>query len=84
MEPLCIRKLSIKMELHLHVCLVTSKSKVAPLQSVSIPRLELMGAVLGSKLAQTIASVLTVEKNSITFWIIVPVFCTGSGNTVRN
>ena len=51
------------------VCLVASKSKVAPLQSVSIPRLELMGAVLGSELAQTIANALTIEKNSITYWI---------------
>ena len=51
------------------VCLVASKSKVAPLQSMSIPRLELMVAVLGNKLAQTIISVLAIEKDSITFWI---------------
>ena len=51
------------------VCLVASKSKVASLQSVSIPHLELMGAVLGSELAQTIANTLTIEKNSITYWI---------------
>ena len=49
------------------VCLVASKSKVAPLQSISI-RLELMGAVLGTRLAQTIATVMKMEKNSITFW----------------
>ena len=51
------------------VCLVASKSKVAPLQSMSISRLELMGAVLESELAQTIANPLTIEKNSITYWI---------------
>ena len=44
------------------VCLVASKSKVAPLQSINIPRLELMGAVLGYRLAQTIVSVMNIEK----------------------
>ncbi|XP_065893443.1 uncharacterized protein [Dysidea avara] len=38
----------------LSVRLVSSKTKVAPLQSVSVPRLDLMGAVLGSRLATSI------------------------------
>ena len=50
------------------MCLVASKSKVAPLQSISIPRLELMGAVLGYRLAQTIVSVMNIEKSSVTSW----------------
>ncbi|KAL9987044.1 hypothetical protein ACROYT_G001279 [Oculina patagonica] len=33
-------------------CLVASKSRVAPLQAVSIPRLELMAAVVGLKLSE--------------------------------
>ena len=50
------------------VCLVASNLKVAPLQSISILCLELMGAVLGYRLAQTIVSVMNIEKSSVTFW----------------
>jgi len=50
------------------VQLVASKTQVAPLQSMSIPRLELMGAVLGNKLTQSVTGVLTVSKEFINFW----------------
>ena len=44
------------------VNLAAAKTKVVPLQSVSIPQLELMGAQLGSKLAHSIAGVLSIPK----------------------
>ena len=46
---------------------VTSKTKVAPLQSTSI-RLELMGAVLGKRVALSVVEALNIKKELITFW----------------
>jgi len=50
------------------VRLVASKTKVAPLQSISIPRLELMGAVLGSRLAKSVVNALSMETEFMIFW----------------
>ena len=47
---------------------VASKTKVAPLQSISVPCLELMGAILGKRLALSVAETLMINKSSITFW----------------
>ena len=47
---------------------VASKTKVAPLQSLSIPRLELMAAILGKQLALSIAEILSIDREFITFW----------------
>ena len=48
--------------------LVASKSRVAPVQAVSIPRLELMAAVVGLRLAETVGSVLNIPKHDWLFW----------------
>ena len=48
--------------------LIASKTKVAALSSVSIPHLELMGAMLGLKLTQVIAKSLGIDMNRVTFW----------------
>ena len=42
--------------------------KVALLHSINILRLELMGAILGSRLAKSAANALSVETRLITFW----------------
>ncbi|XP_068760347.1 uncharacterized protein [Montipora capricornis] len=49
-------------------CLVASRSRVAPLKAVSIPRLELMAAVVGLKLCETVGRVLRIENHRWTFW----------------
>lgn len=47
-------------------CLIASKCRVSPVKAMTIPRLELMGAVLSSRLAQNILKVITVGR--VTFW----------------
>ena len=48
--------------------LITSKLKVAPLQATSIPRLELLSAVLGLGLARKLVNVFQLSMDVVTFW----------------
>ena len=48
--------------------LVASKTRVAALQAVSIPRLELMAAVTGAKLSETIGDTLGIQRHERVFW----------------
>ncbi|XP_071095649.1 uncharacterized protein [Haliotis cracherodii] len=48
--------------------IVAAKSRVAPLKACSIPRLELMAAVLGLRLVSEVVKVLQIEIETVTFW----------------
>ena len=48
--------------------IIASKTRVAPTTATSIPRLELMGAVIGVRLTSRIAKVLDVKMNDCVFW----------------
>ncbi|GFV62168.1 integrase catalytic domain-containing protein [Trichonephila clavipes] len=50
------------------VYLVTSKSRVSPLKQISIPRLELCGAVLAAKLMKKVKEALNLQITAVHFW----------------
>lgn len=53
---------------NVQVMLICAKSRVAPLKALSIPRLELEAAVLGTRLANSICEKHSIVFTSIHFW----------------
>ena len=48
--------------------IAAAKTRVAPITATSIPRLELMGAIIGVRLTTKVANVLEVPMNNCVFW----------------
>ncbi|XP_062538223.1 uncharacterized protein LOC134206510 [Armigeres subalbatus] len=64
----CIYALSETVDKRVHVCLLASKSRVAPLKPLTIPRLELCAALLASRLYEKIIRSLEMEIEGCFFW----------------
>lgn len=49
--------------------LVAAKTRVAPLASTSVPRMELMGAVLAVRLGKNVAEAFKLNAEAIEYWV---------------
>lgn len=60
--------LRVKKNRMVNVAQIGAKVKVAPLEPVSVPRLELQAALIGSRYAQTIRQTLSIKIDKTHFW----------------
>ena len=51
-----------------NVSIVVSKARVVPIKFVTIPRLELQGAVAGFRLAKSTCEELNLSLEDVTYW----------------
>ena len=49
--------------------MITAKSWLAPLKGLSIPHLDLIGAVIGLRLTKQVCEVHGVQQNKATYWV---------------
>ncbi|XP_055550574.1 uncharacterized protein LOC129733051 [Wyeomyia smithii] len=64
----CVAYIRAVVPNEIEMALVGGKAKVAPLKVQSIPRLELMAAVIGVRLAKTIVKEHTLRFDEVIFW----------------
>lgn len=64
----CVYIKGVSHDNHVSVHLMTAKSRVAPLKPMTVPRLELCGALLAVRLADKVKSSLRLNINKCTYW----------------
>ncbi|XP_078051341.1 uncharacterized protein LOC144477492, partial [Augochlora pura] len=64
----CIYIRSTDAKNRVKIMLIAAKSRIAPLKTISIPRLELCAALLLAELFQTVVRSLDIRMNKVQFW----------------
>lgn len=59
---------SIDTQLNVHVSLICAKSRVAPLKTITLPRLELCGALLLAQLTSRVSKILNILPENCHYW----------------